>query len=401
MLDRAWMHRWDCRRRVAAAPGSHDPYHAGFAPALRFPPAPSCGACRLAMPTVSIPALGLQLAASPDENLLKLLRRHKVPIGWSCKRGECGSCKCVLESVEVDLSGYQPGALPQGQREQGLILACSSRIVGDITLALIDSDDYIEHPQRRLRCSVLWLRELAPEVFALRLGITHDEDGGGPFVFSAGQYAHLRVRDPQGVWVGRDFSMAGTPVEAEYDGELEFHIRRTAGGSFSGLLGSSIVPGSELQLEGPRGAAYFRPRHQGPLIAVSAGTGLGAMLSVVRTALDNGKTDPVVLYAGFRHVSEVYGREAMDELERGHANFRAHVVVEFDAGQGMRGGRVGDALFADVADFAASKVYLAGSPAMVESVSNELLTRGVASRDVHADAFYAPAPQAAADDAQR
>ncbi len=357
------------------------------------------------MPTVSIPALGLHLQAEADENLLKVLRRHRVPIGWSCKRGECGSCKCVLERGEVDLQGYQPGALPASQREQGIILACSSRIVGDVQLGLVDTDDYIEHPIRSLACRVLWLRELAPEVFALRLRIVADlgegGDGagadaaaGGPFLFSAGQYAHLRARDARGEWIGRDFSMAGTPVEAEYDCELEFHIRRTPSGSFSGLLGEAIVAGTELRLEGPMGRAYFRPRHEGPLYAVAAGTGLGPMLSVVQTALDNGKTDPVVLYAGFRSVSEVYGVDRMEELARRHAQFRAHVVVEFDAPGGLRGGRVGDALFADVKDFRDAKVYLAGSPAMVEAVSAELLTRGLASRDVHADAFYAPAPEA-------
>ncbi|MDE2120700.1 MAG: 2Fe-2S iron-sulfur cluster binding domain-containing protein [Betaproteobacteria bacterium] len=345
------------------------------------------------MPIISIPALGLRLQADVDENLLKVLRRHKVPIAWSCKRGECGTCKCVLEQGEVRLEGYQPGALPAGQREQGLILACSSRIVGDVQLGLVDSDDFIEHPQRHLQCRVLWLRELAPEVFALRLGITGGDADGVPFMFSAGQYAHLRVRGADGLWVGRDFSMAGTPVEAEYDGELEFHIRRSPSGAFSGLLGRGIVAGTELLLEGPMGTAYFRPRHQGPLYAVAAGTGLGPMLSVVQTALDNGKTDPVVLYAGFREVSEVYGVERMAEMARLHPNFRAHVVVEFDAGQGMRGGRVGEALFADVSDFADAKVYLAGSPAMVEAVSGQLLARGLPARDVHADAFYAPAAQ--------
>ena len=346
------------------------------------------------MPIISIPALGLRLQADVDENLLKVLLRHKVPIAWSCKRGECGTCKCVLEQGEVRLQGYQPGALPAAQREQGLILACSSKVVGDVQLALVDSDDFIEHPQRHLQCRVLWLRELAPEVFALRLGIVGGDAGGAPFTFSAGQYAHLRALDSGGQWIGRDFSMAGTPVEAEYDGELEFHIRRTPTGAFSGLLGRDIVAGSELQLDGPMGAAYFRPRHEGPLYAVAAGTGLGPMLSVVRTALDNGKTDPVVLYAGFRQVCEVYGVDVLQELARQHRNFRAHVVVEFDAGQGTRAGRVGDALFADVADFQRAKVYLAGSPAMVDAVSGELLARGVLARDVHADAFYPPAPLA-------
>ncbi len=345
------------------------------------------------MPIISIPALGLRLSADADENLLKVLRRHRVPIAWSCKRGECGTCKCLVERGEVALSGYQPQALPASQREQGLVLACSSRVVGDVQLRLVDSDDFIEHPRRQLRCRVLELCELAPEVFSLRLGILDTGADAAPFMFSAGQYAHLKARKADGLWVGRDFSMAGTPVRAEYDGELEFHIRRTPDGAFSGLLGRGIVPGTELQLEGPMGTAHFRPRHEGPLYAVAAGTGLGPMLSLVETALDNGKTDVVALYAGFRDVAEVYGVERLAQLARRHANFQFHVVVEFDAGSGMRAGRVGDALFADAHDFASGKFYLAGSPAMVDAVGRQLLERGVAPGDVHADSFRAPAVQ--------
>ncbi len=345
------------------------------------------------MPIVSIPALGLRLQAAPDDNLLKVLRRHRVPIAWSCKRGECGTCKCVLEDGQVRLAGYEEDALPPGQRARGLILACSSSLVGDVRLRLVDPDEWIEHPKRHLHCRVLDVRRLAPEVFALRLGIVGSDDARGPLVFSAGQYAHLRVRDAQGLWVGRDFSMAGTPVEAEYDGQLEFHVRRTATGAFSSLLGDGLRPGDEVRVEAPMGRAYFRPRHAGPLYAISAGTGLGAMLSLVQTALDNGKTEPVALYAGFRNVSEVYGSQHMAEMERRHRNFRAHLVVEFDSPQGMRVGRVGDALLADLAPQpAGAKFYLAGSPSMVDAVSRQLLARDVPAGDLHADAFYAPGP---------
>jgi len=45
-----------------------------------------------------------------------------------------------------------------------------------------------------------------------------------------------------------------------------------------------------------------------------------------------------------------------------------------------------------VTDFSEAKIYLAGSPAMVEAVSAAMLERGLPPGDVHADAFYAPKP---------
>uniref|UniRef100_E6PSV6 Putative Ferredoxin--NAD(+) reductase n=1 Tax=mine drainage metagenome TaxID=410659 RepID=E6PSV6_9ZZZZ len=344
------------------------------------------------MPIISIPTSGLELQADADDNLLKVLRRYKVPIHYSCKQGECGSCKCVLEQGEVDLHGYKDTVLPLAQREQGLILACCSRLKGDVQLRLIDSDDYIVHPERHLVAEVIGLRELAPEVFGLRLKIRYVDRDGEPFLFSAGQYAQLGVQTDPDTLVARDFSMASTPVDAEYDDELEFHIRRTATGAFSGLLGRSIRLGSLIAVDGPMGSSHFRPRHEGPLYAVSAGTGFAPMLSVVKTALNNGKLEPVVFYAGFKTPAEVYGREDLAQLQHEFNNFRSHVVVEQDAGASDRTGRVGDVLLDDVADFAGAKVYLAGSPGMVEAVSACLLERGLPAGDVHADAFYAPKP---------
>ena len=344
------------------------------------------------MPIISFPASGLELQADLDDNLLKVLRRHKVPIHYSCKQGECGSCKCVLERGEVLMQDYKGTALPETQRAQGVILACCSRIKGDVQLRLVDSDDYIVHPERHLVTEVIGLRELAPEVFGLRLKIRYVDRDGEPFIFSAGQYAQLSVGTADGSFIARDFSMASTPVDAEYDDELEFHIRRTPTGAFSGLLGRGIEVGGTIFVDGPMGSSHFRPRHEGPLYAVSAGTGLAPMLSIVKTALHNGKLDRVTLYAGFKSAGEVYGREDLAALAREFRNFRAHIVVESGAGAQDRVGRVGDALLADVTDFSEAKIYLAGSPAMVEAVSAAMLERGLPPGDVHADAFYAPKP---------
>jgi ferredoxin-NAD(P)+ reductase (naphthalene dioxygenase ferredoxin-specific) len=341
------------------------------------------------MPTISIPELGLRLQAGADDNLLKVLRRHEVPIRHSCKRGECGSCKCRLEAGHVEMAECSETALPRQQREQGLILACRARLDGDITLGLVDSDDYIAHPLRHLVATVLSLRELAPMVVALRAQIRWADLDGAPFVFSAGQYVRLAVGAAAAPEQARAFSIASTPVEAEYDDELEFHIRRNPDGAFSQLLGGAVAPGTSLFIEGPLGVGYFRPRHEGPLVAVGAGTGLAPMLSIVRTALANGKTDPVVLYAGFRSAGEVYGVEALDALRREYANFSAHLVVEEGASASQRSGLVGDALLEDVADFADAKVYLAGSPAMVHAVAERLFAHGLRAGDLHADAFDA------------
>lgn len=342
------------------------------------------------MPRIHILPADLTLQADPADNLLKVLRRHQVPIRYSCKSGECGSCKCVLESGHVELKAYEAKALPDVQRDAGIILACRAVLQEDITIRLIDSDDLIAHPERKLLCRVTALEELAPDIVALRMHIEFADQDGVPFTFSAGQYAQL-VLDTEDGEVARDFSIASTPVDAEYDDLLEFHIRRTPHGAFSSHLGGRVQVGTMLRVNGPMGTSYFRPRHEGPLYAVGGGTGLAPMLSIVQTALANGKTDPVVLYAGFRTLEDAYRVDLLDALQREYGNFRYVLALEKPPGGSCPNivqGTVGEALMRDAVDFTGAKVYLAGPPAMVEATAAVLLARGLPERDVHADAFY-------------
>ncbi len=342
------------------------------------------------MPRIHILPSDVTLDADAGDNLLKVLRQHQIPIRYSCRTGECGSCKCVLESGQVDMKAFEAKALPAGQRDAGVILACRATLKDDVTIRLIDSDDLIAHPERKLLCRVLAVDELAPEVFALRLHIEYADQGGVPFSFSAGQYAQL-VLDVDGVEVRRDFSIASTPVDAEYDDLLEFHIRRSPDGAFSRHLGERIRAGTALLVQGPMGTSYFRPRHEGPIYAVGGGTGLAPMLSIVQTALANGVTAPVTLYAGFRSLADAYRLDLLESLRREWRNFRYVIALDQPPEAPhphVVAGPVGAALLREVTDFAGAKVYLAGPPPMVEALAADLLARGVPERDIHADAFY-------------
>jgi ferredoxin-NADP reductase len=54
---------------------------------------------------------------------------------------------------------------------------------------------------------------------------------------------------------------------------------------------------------------------------------------------------------------------------------------------------VTDAVATDFADLTGFKVYAAGPPPMVDAAGLLARSRGVAPRDIHADAFYPAAPE--------
>jgi NAD(P)H-flavin reductase len=109
---------------------------------------------------------------------------------------------------------------------------------------------------------------------------------------------------------------------------------------------------------------------------------------------------PIHLYFGVRAERDVYGEAELREWRARHANLRVHVVLAEPPNgalpAGHRCGMVTDAVAADFADLTGFHAYLAGPPAMVDAASEMLRGRGVAARDMHADAFYsAPAARPA------
>src|SRR5690606_734345 len=137
------------------------------------------------------------------------------------------------------------------------------------------------------------------------------------------------------------------------------------------------------------GDAWLRLDHDGPILAVAGGSGLAPMKSIVETALRRSRPGPVHLYFGARDERDIYLERRLRTLEAAHASFRfVPVLSSPERPSARRRGLVGDAALADFTAFDGFKAYLAGPPAMVESVVEQLAARGLPRHDIHADPFY-------------
>ena len=83
---------------------------------------------------LSVPAFGTQTRISAEETLLDVLEREGLPIIGACRAGVCGSCKCKVESGEVQSSSAM--ALTPEQVAEGYVLACSSKATSDLQLTI-------------------------------------------------------------------------------------------------------------------------------------------------------------------------------------------------------------------------------------------------------------------------
>ncbi|HTW85363.1 MAG TPA: 2Fe-2S iron-sulfur cluster-binding protein [Candidatus Sulfotelmatobacter sp.] len=333
--------------------------------------------------TVRVTQFDEPFTVEMGETIVDAALRQGLAYPHSCRAGNCSTCKSELIAGEVDLMEYSEFALTDAERAAGKILACRAVPWSDCTVAYLNEDEMVAHPQRILTTRIVALEHAAHDVVVLKLAVL----SGGPFTFSAGQYASLAFPGlPR-----RDFSMANAPG----DEPLEFHIRALPDGVVSAYVATRAAVGDELRVIGPFGGAYLRDAHTGPLLLAGGGTGLAPILSIVRTALARDPQRPVELYVGVRDERDLYAEAELDALAAKHPSMHVHRILSAPSGStARRTGFIHDAIAADLGALTDVKAYVAGPPVMVDAVSELLTARGLAKRDLHADAFF-PAAQGA------
>ncbi len=313
------------------------------------------------------------LSVRPGINLLEALRENDVPVSYSCTAGRCGTCRCKVVEGEVLESGHD--AIRSQSGEERYVLACQTFLTEPCTIEIPEPDEVVVHPARIIKATVVSVDELTHDIRRIRL------KAAKPLDFSPGQYAQLQFT-PAHI---RPYSMAGLPG----DDLLEFHVRLVPDGRVTGFIATQLRAGDAVRVSGPMGAAYLRRKHTGPMLCVAGGTGLAPILSIIRGALEAGMDNPVHLYFGVRSDRDVYGLDALAELQRRHAALTVHVVVTGGAAAaGHRVGLVTDAIEQDWKHLNGWRAYLCGSPPMVEATTRLVQHKGIASAQIYADAFY-------------
>jgi CDP-4-dehydro-6-deoxyglucose reductase/ferredoxin-NAD(P)+ reductase (naphthalene dioxygenase ferredoxin-specific) len=282
------------------------------------------------------------------------------------------------------MEGYSEFALSEEEKARGLILACRAVPMTHGEVAWLGEDDLIIHPRRVIATKVLSIDDATHDIKRVRLELV----SGGPFDFAAGQFASVTFES----CAPRDYSMANVPG----DPVLEFHVRRSQGGTTSAYVAEKLAVGDAVRVEGPFGASYLREAHRGPIIAVAGGSGMAPIKSIVERALALGMPQHIYLYFGVRTERDLYLHDHFAELAKRHPTL--HFIPVLSEGDGMtrRCGLVHEAVAADWDEFDGCKAYLAGPPVMVEATTKLFERRDMRRLDIHADAFYTAAEMASA-----
>lgn len=320
---------------------------------------------------------GQAIPRMDGESVLDALIRSGSDVAFSCKKGSCQVC--MLRASQGNPSPESQDGLRDSLRERNHFLPCQMRAPGDL---------WVERPQPEdlgVPVFVAGKDRLASDVVRLRL------DAGPNFRWLPGQFVNLRRQDG----LTRSYSLASSP---EQDYFLDLHIRRYADGQMSRWLCDEVEIGTELEVQGPHGRCHYRKDEPTrSLLLIGGGTGLAPLVGIVHEALRQQHRGEIFLYHGARNRAGLYLDDELRALAAQHENFHyCGCVSEEDAPNAVRG-QVPDVALPRHPLLAGWRVFLAGSPEMVQAARFRIVQQGAARGLTHADPFETGHPHSPDD----
>lgn len=337
----------------------------------------------------TIAPMGLQFANDGQSSILDSALASGISVPFSCKRGECGSCRAQLQE-----GSYERIAAPSEYAYRvadNELLLCQCRATADMTLRFAHWSARAPTAGRHT-ARIVSLDALAPEVIRL---IVHVQ-GMQPFNSLPGQHVKFLLDDDE----QRCFSIAHLPGGAGAN-QLEFHLRRVAGGAFTDHTVSQLKIHDTLEIEGPHGACVWEDTPKGieHLVLLATGTGYAGIARTMVAALEGSTLKTVTLYWGARGAEDHYASAQLNHLQDLHPHFRWLAVLPPEdaptsapptAAKPPR--HVQDHALAHGHHWTRTMVHACGNPAMVRAARDALTAAGLPAERYLSEAFL-PAAQ--------
>jgi ferredoxin-NADP reductase len=208
--------------------------------------------------------------------------------------------------------------------------------------------------------------------------------------FHAGQFLHLALDpyDPTRFWPdSRVFSIASPPSQPDL-----LRISYSVRGRFTERMERDLVEGQQVWIKMPYGD--FVIGRGADVVLLAGGTGISAFTAFLESlTADAGHS--VTLAYGARTERLLIYRDVVERCARRvpalHAVYFVEDLSADDSDPGgapRRAGRISvEALWPGLPRPFASAFYISGPPLMLQTVSQDLRTRGIAEEAIHIDAW--------------
>lgn len=326
----------------------------------------------------------LHVSCGADRDIVSAAADAGFGLPSMCRKGTCGACHAEVRAGDYVLDSHSPGVLGAGELAKGGVLLCRTRPKGPLDVDLPYEASRILSgavPTRLAR--IVTMEEIASATVRLVLQLGADSEGGLGAQFEPGQFMQLEVPgEPE----KRAYSLANV---SNWDGTVEFLIKRQPGGWFSTYLQDRAKVGDRLVVTGPQGAFGLRETGLRPRWFVAGGTGLAPLLSMLRRMAEWQEPHEARLYFGVNTPAEVFGVAELEELRAQLPGFRYEIRVW--RGDESWKGEVGtpvDGLRRDLATASVRPdIYVCGPPRLIDATVEAATSHGLDEHHVFAERF--------------
>lgn len=197
------------------------------------------------------------------------------------------------------------------------------------------------------------------------------------FSYRPGQFLTLKVPCADAT-VQRCYSLSSAPG---IDRAPKITVKRVRDGRVSNWMCDSIQPGDELDVMAPAGV--FTPRSlDGDLLLFAGGSGITPVLSILKSALVNGRGMLTLIYAN-RDAQSVIFSEELRQLGQRHAG-RLRVIHWLDSVQGIPQQRHLEEL---ARPWSRQECFICGPALFMENALAAMLALGLPRAKVHVERF--------------
>jgi ferredoxin-NADP reductase len=227
------------------------------------------------------------------------------------------------------------------------------------------------------------------EEIADRTMAFHFEKPAG-FTFKPGQAIDLILTETAGL--GAEGSRhAFSIVSAPHERELVVATRMRASAFKEALARMPI--GACAEVDGPFGSLTLHKKLDRPAVFIAGGIGITPFMSMLRHAANGALQQQLVLLYSNRRPEDCAFLTELQRLEGDHRYFRLVATMTAMAQSRLpwtgETGRIDEALVRRVtAELANPVYYVAGPPAMVTALRDELEDSGIDADDIRSEEFY-------------
>ncbi len=197
-----------------------------------------------------------------------------LALNYGCSNGNCGKCKAKLISGEVKKIRQHDYVIPEAEKNQGYILACSNTAISDIVLEADEATHADEIPLQKISARVKKVEKLNDNLILLQLRTPRTQR----LRFLAGQKAQLSAVGIEPA----EYHIASCPCD---EMNLQFHICRQANNPFAEYIFNKIQNSESLNIEGPDGSFVLREDTTRPLMFIAFDTGFAPIKSLIEHAM--------------------------------------------------------------------------------------------------------------------